>query len=201
MDLLAADADDSTLEKVISTVAEGMFLGIGVDSLAAGVLRGIKAINKGKIDEGLKLVEDGTTQMLRELEQDQVKFLEDLRTDAEKIEAGEYVPDFDLVDPEVPYRPDFQLVDEAPPEAPAAKATTDAEPAKEAPDTPAGDYQMPRPEAPDSTLRDGEPFIEFNKIPGFDEPNAQFMEDFMKYVKFQRRTNDLDRGCSTAWRV
>lgn len=192
VDLLAADEDDGTVEKVIATVAEGALVGIGIDALAAGVLRGIKAFNKGKVDEGLKLIEEGHTEMLRQLEQDQVKFLEDLRTDAEKIEAGEYVPDFDLVDPEVPYRPDFQLVDEAPTEAPKEAPTAKA--TKETKDTPAGDYQMPRPEAPESTVSSGEPFIEFNKIPGFDEPNAQFMEDFMKYVKFQRRSNDLDRG-------
>ena len=179
VDLLAADEDDGTVEKVIATVAEGALVGIGIDALAAGVLRGIKAFNKGKVDEGLKLIEEGHTEMLRQLEQDQVKFLEDLRTDAEKIEAGEYVPDFKLVD---------EAPTEAPKEAPTAKAT------KETKDTPAGDYQMPRPEAPESTVSSGEPFIEFNKIPGFDEPNAQFMEDFMKYVKFQRRSNDLDRG-------
>lgn len=192
VDFLSADEDDSKLEKFTASLIEGAALSVGIDALIAGTVKGIRALNKGNIKEGVELLDQAQADMFTQVQQDHLKFLADLRTDAEKIAAGEYVPDFKLLDPDAPYRPDFQLVDEAPAEAPAAKATTDAKPAKKADDTPAGKYQMPRPEAPDSTVRDGEPFIEFNNIPGFDEIDATLIEDLLKYVKFQRRANDLD---------
>ena len=84
VDLLSPDMDDSMVERRLAVTLEGLALGIGIDALIGGVVRGIRAGNKGDVAKAAKEFDKALTGSMEEANKANKAVVDDINDRAEK---------------------------------------------------------------------------------------------------------------------
>ena len=84
IDLLSPDLDESVFERRLAVTLEGVALGIGIDALIGGVLRGIRHANKGNVEKAAGEFDKAITGSLEKADAANKAVVDDINARAEK---------------------------------------------------------------------------------------------------------------------